>query len=124
MARRLPGGTRDAFAHLGAGERIAVEVGLDGIDGGRQRQCAEEAEERAQLVLGDEAVHERAARRREHDGLAGEGAMVDEIEEMLQRARHRGAIDGCADDEEIGALDLIDDATRLAFQLPRMKRGE
>ena len=55
MVQGFLGDPIDALAKLAGSDFVFFEVGLDGVDGRRQRQSVEEAEQGAELVLGDKA---------------------------------------------------------------------
>ncbi len=64
-------------------------------------------------MLGNETMHEAATACRQDDGLADEGAMIDEIEQVLERPRHGRTVDRSRNDQQIRTLDDVEHGTRL-----------
>src|ERR1700722_10847208 len=56
-----------------------------------------------------ETMHMAVAGRCEYDRLAGERPMVDQIEQMFERASVRAAVDWCGNDQRVGSLDRPND---------------
>ena len=69
-------------------------------------------------MLEDEGVPLSPARRGQQHGRVDERVLVDEVEEVLEEARERAAVDGAGDDEQVGLFDanefLLDAVGQLA----------
>ncbi len=86
---------------------------------------AEESEQRPQLVLGPQAVQRAAAGRGQDRRLAGERVLVQQVEDMLQRAGVGSAIDRRADDHQVRHFDAAQqDLARPRQRIARRRRQQ
>src|SRR3954471_13595789 len=103
----------------------AAEILIAGVDGGRDGQGGEEAEQGPKLVLDHQRVTRSAARGREHDRLVAQRTRIDEVEQVLEQARVGTLVDRGSDDEGVGGFDRLDHAGRLRREVAaRVGRAE
>src|SRR5450755_1150423 len=100
------------------------EVLLGRIDRRRHRQCIEEPEQRPELMFNDKPVQKAPTSRGQNDDLAGQRLVMNEIENMFERASVGRAINGRANDNDIGALDRLNNRGRtLVFKQSATTQG-
>ena len=64
-------------------------------------------------MLDGQTVHGAAGSRRQDDGLAGERVVMNQVEQMFERAGIGGAVHWRADHEDVGRLDGVNDRLGL-----------
>ena len=122
--QRLADGLLDPFAELRVGDHVVGEVRVVRVDANRKRQRLEEREQRPELVLENERVALASAGRGQQGRGVDEGVLVDEVEQVLEEAGERGAVDRARHDQHVGRLDRKERGLRIlrkigALEAPR-----
>lgn len=104
---QLVHGAAQTVEECGRGRLALGEVAVGGVKAGGQRPRLEEAEERAQLVFDHQRVPVAAAGGSQKDRLVRQSRGVDQVDQVLEKARVAALVDRAAHDQRVGRQDHL-----------------
>src|SRR5471030_1896699 len=105
------------------GYLIIREIGFGGVDANRQGQGLEETEQRPQLMIEHQCMPLAATGRGQQHGGVDQRIEIDQVEQVLEQAGVRTAINRGGDDQQISAFDGLQLGFNLGTQFLAGKGG-